>query len=1162
MIMKRNKLLALLIFLLLIIILINNKKDNNQFVNLNNDDKNLSDVKSLPQLIKPFYNTNHFIVADYIITPTDNDMTNEIQSALNDCALNGGGTVWLERGIYKVSSPIIVPKLCTLIGDWQDPDNYQGELDYGTKIVVDVNNFNIDSDDVELTGLFKMKASSGVEGITIYYQNQTLDNIVPQPWSFYCTAWPEDYTRPIEPDPSSLFTIKNVTIINGYIGIGRSTKEIIGHGMVMIENVKGIILKKGVQGHNSGEVFTITGLTLHPKYWANANTNAFNDSKENYSESQISTKIKEEKIKGKGLIFTDAELSEFVNISISGYDTGIYIPNINNVTNRSVGSGFFYNLNISDCKYGIYVDSGIKNGNTMISTLIGYTITNSSIEGSEYSIYTLSETVYGKSGTIKLNDVTLNGKVGGSGGLIYYSDINNSYIDVPKTNNTGVIISNSGKFSNLNIYKKMKNNGENFAYLEAGTSVDIINDTLVAISSKGGGVVYLKPGAYYITKTINIPSNVELRGSLSSPSYIAGEDRLDSNVIEDGKPIGTVLIIKSRVNAIKISGDNIGIYGIYFIYEDNAKSFRESISGYSEYPYTIEVQDSNNVYIKNVTINSATNGIFLNNSNDFNIQNVMTAILYNSFKINNSHNGLILNCLENGWLNYLNRLYDGKNEYSFNMASVKTLKHIILNNAKNIEVQNCFAYGSNTFLSADNSEIYAVNVGFDGSNETQNIFFNVNRTDGIIVNAFRSGGQLIQHNGGSFGIYNNSNMITYIGVTENDYLGDIFKISKKYIKPVLNVDDNFVIFDKISTKKIDYQYDGDGNLSCNTTNNELLQCSIDLNNKQIVITPHGNTETPVTINILASKGEKYLQNISSITVLVDTNLLSKGDLNDDKKVNTMDYILIRKHILGISILSIDKQSIADANNDDRISTLDYITIRKHIMRGSQDLLPGKEIPCEKYFRASSSKCYDATAPVINEWENTALKDTTITASFTTTTICNLGTDNGEGLETIEYYSDCTGTKTAKINNNCATITLPKCSNGVLYYQIKDKHNYSKQNQVDNIGLYTIFGQVYNKLLYRGQGISNNQNNLKYWVNRCFNVSNCVKEITLVANNNNDLSNEDFVKYLYESILGREQDSGVSGWINQLENGMTREEVINQFIESAETKNIYVSWGYK
>ena len=1159
MIMIRNKILVLFIFLLLII-LINNKKDNNQYVNLNNEETNLSDVKSLPQLIKPFYNTNHFIVADYIITPTDNDMTNEIQSALNNCSLNGGGTVWLERGIYKVSRPIIIPKLCTLSGDWQDPDNYQGELDYGTKIVVDVNNFNIDSDDIELTGLFKMKASSGVFGITIYYQNQTLDNIVPQPWSFYCTAWPEDYTRLKEPDPSSLFTIKNVTIINGYIGIGRSTNEIIGHGMLMIENVKGILLKKGVQGHNSGEVFTITGLTLHPKYWANANIDAFNDNKENYSESQISKKIKDENMKGKGLVLTDVELSEFVNIFISGYDNGIYIPNINNVTNRSVGSGFFYNLNITDCKYGIYVDSGIKDGNTMISTLIGYTITNSSIEGSEYSIYTLSETAYGRSGTIKLNDVTLKGKVGGTGSLIYYSDINNGYIDVPKTNNTGVIISNSGKFSNLNIYKKMKNDGNNFAYLEAGTSVDIINDTLTAISSNGGGVVYLKPGAYYITKTINIPSNVELRGSLSSPSYIAGEDKSNSSVIEDGKPIGTVLIIKSKVNAVKILGDNAGVLGIYFIYEDNAKSFRESISGYSEYPYTIEVHDSNNVYIKNVTINSATNGILLNNSNDFAIQNVVTAILYNSFKINNSHNGLILNCLENGWLNYLNRLFDGKKEYSFNLASVKTLKHIILNNAQNIEVQNCFAYGSNTFLTADNSEIYAVNVGFDGSNETQNIFFNVNQTDGIVVNAFRSGGQLIQHNGGSFGVYNNSNMITYIGITENDYLGEIFKISKKYIKSVLNVEDNFVIFDKISTKKIDYQYDGDGNISCDTSNNELLKCSIDLNNKQIVITSLGNTEIPITINILASKGEKYLQNISSITALVDTNLLSKGDLNDDKKVSSMDYILIRKYLLGIIVLSTDKQTVADVNNDNRISTLDYIAIRKHIMKGSQDLLPGKEISCDKYYQASSSKCYDATEPFINTWEDTSLKDTTITASFITTTICNLGTDNGDGLETIEYYTDCTGTKTAKISNNCATITLSKCPNTVLYYQIKDKYNYSKQNQVDNIGLYTIFGQVYNKLLYRGQGIPNNQNNLKYWVNRCFNVSKCVKEIALTASGS-DLSNVDFIKYLYESILGREQDSGASEWINQLENGMTREEVINQFVESVEAKNIYASWGY-
>ena len=74
-----------------------------------------------------------------------------------------------------------------------------------------------------------------------------------------------------------LFTIKNITLINSYLGIGRSTKEIIGSGMVMIENVKGTVLKKGVQIHNSGEVSTIVGLTLKPKYWASANIKAFND---------------------------------------------------------------------------------------------------------------------------------------------------------------------------------------------------------------------------------------------------------------------------------------------------------------------------------------------------------------------------------------------------------------------------------------------------------------------------------------------------------------------------------------------------------------------------------------------------------------------------------------------------------------------------------------------------------------------------------------------------------------------------------------------------------------------------------------------------------------------------------------------------------------------
>ena len=69
-------------------------------------------------------------------------MTDTIQNALFDCRkVNKGGTVYLKSGVYYVTKPITIPSLCTLRGDWQDPDSATTPT-YGTIIIVDVNNFD------------------------------------------------------------------------------------------------------------------------------------------------------------------------------------------------------------------------------------------------------------------------------------------------------------------------------------------------------------------------------------------------------------------------------------------------------------------------------------------------------------------------------------------------------------------------------------------------------------------------------------------------------------------------------------------------------------------------------------------------------------------------------------------------------------------------------------------------------------------------------------------------------------------------------------------------------------------------------------------------------------------------------------------------------------
>ena len=59
----------------------------------------------------------------------------------------------------------------------------------------------------------------------------------------------------------------------------------------------------------------------------------------------------------------------------------------------------------------------------------------------------------------------------------------------------------------------------------------------------------------------------------------------------------------------------------------------------------------------------------------------------------------------------------------------------------------------------------------------------------------------------------------------------------------------------------------------------------------------------------------------------------KGDANNDGKVTSTDYIIVRKHILKQTKLSGDAFTRADVTGDNKITSLDYIAIRKMILNG-------------------------------------------------------------------------------------------------------------------------------------------------------------------------------------------------------------------------------------
>ncbi len=74
--------------------------------------------------------------------------------------------------------------------------------------------------------------------------------------------------------------------------------------------------------------------------------------------------------------------------------------------------------------------------------------------------------------------------------------------------------------------------------------------------------------------------------------------------------------------------------------------------------------------------------------------------------------------------------------------------------------------------------------------------------------------------------------------------------------------------------------------------------------------------------------------IGLLIILVSINVLASdinGDVNDDGIIGTSDYVLIRKHLLNISLLTGNILKQADVNSDGKITIIDYILIRKMIL---------------------------------------------------------------------------------------------------------------------------------------------------------------------------------------------------------------------------------------
>lgn len=96
-----------------------------------------------------------------------------------------------------------------------------------------------------------------------------------------------------------------------------------------------------------------------------------------------------------------------------------------------------------------------------------------------------------------------------------------------------------------------------------------------------------------------------------------------------------------------------------------------------------------------------------------------------------------------------------------------------------------------------------------------------------------------------------------------------------------------------------------------------------------------NTEISVTDKngtVITNTGKLVATNNKLKTNSDSYNIEVLGDVNCDGKISALDYIEIRKHIMGTEITDAGKMIAADINRRSGITALDYIEIRKILMR--------------------------------------------------------------------------------------------------------------------------------------------------------------------------------------------------------------------------------------
>jgi len=512
-----------------------------------------------------------------------------------------------------------------------------------------------------------------------------------------------------------LSTVKNVTVLNGYRGIGacclNSAQGGGAHEQLTVENFKGTFLYCGTEVYNQADVGTWQNVSVGNKYWKQAKGEGIRA----VDGEKLDAYTKENTV---GLKLGDLEWTEFEGLSISGCKIGIEVLK----GKRIQFAGSMHNVDIKDCALGIKLND--------LDGRWGMLISDGNIEGG----------IQNKAlGLVKMVGVNVSGTIKGKTEQDKDADISAYTVDYNRS---------YAKPKSISYVAGLDKTG--------GTDVSAALQSALDEAGKTGGVVYLPAGRYRMDGAVSVPEGVELRGA----SSVAGRD-------QGGMSLGTVIYCyygdDAAVNSesdralITLSGKNAGLNGVRIIYPENSP-FDSDLNT----TYTVR-GTAEGVYLVNSMISASAYGVDFRGCNNHFIKKVTTCCYYNSYRLG-GEGGMLNGCLQNGTVIYRTDLNTGLlqnwptnealiwNEL-FNPITRSQNQYIIAEGAKGQQIYNTFIYGCANMLVCKDSTLLAVNIGSDniGNNSPQLVCDSGEMT---VINAMRYNGISYKHTDGVLRLYN------------------------------------------------------------------------------------------------------------------------------------------------------------------------------------------------------------------------------------------------------------------------------------------------------------------------------------------------------------------------------------------------------------------------